>query len=59
MHQDLKRVVAAAVSQSQAYTDQKMADHVRENMVGGVWMAIGMFIFQSVVNVAIAIAVLR
>ena len=60
MHQqELKRAVAAAVAQSQAYTDKAMADHVRENTIGGVWMAVLMFVFQAVVNVAIAIAVLR
>ena len=59
MNQDLRRAVQSAISQSQDYTDQKMADHVRENMVGGAWMALGMFVFQALVNVAIAIAVLR
>ena len=59
MHQDLRKAVSAAVAQSQDYTDRKMADHVRENTIGGVWMAVLMFVFQAVVNVAIAIAVLR
>jgi hypothetical protein len=55
---EISRLIKIAVAQSNQYTDQKMADHVRGNMIGGAWMAIALVIFQAVLNTAIAIAVL-
>ena len=51
MPPELKRAVQAAIAESNRYTDQKFADHIRENTVGGLLMAIAFFVALEVFNV--------